>query len=753
MAINQGFKRNDGALYVYQENTDTASISVSMGMANASSLWTMNLSTSANAEPGIGFQPIAINPSTGNIVFTPGGGGSVQVVGTLTVSGGIAFTSDILTLNTAVSAVANSLIFEKDRAGAVIVTGDDLGQIYFKGFDGTDYVTAASVRSDSSGTIAANRVAGSLIFATHPDSASGLTPTDRMTIAPTGAVTVATPDSGTGLTVSGGGLAATGTTTINTTGAATTSIGSTTGASGITFLVGTGNYSLDGVTNSTYTVGASTTTGTITIGGTAQTGTMTLGSSSGTNIVAIGAGEGATTVNIANGTTNAKTVAIGTGAAMANTITLGGTGANVITIGNTQTAGSISLGAAMTTGTISIGGTGAQTGQVDLAPGTGAQTVTLGNGGTAAKTINIGNGIVGNTISIGNGANTSAQIINIANGATAANSTVNILTGAGTAGTQTFNVLASGATRAGAINLGTGAAAHVVSIGTGGTGAVNIGNTTGNTAVTGALSTTTTLTAGTNLLLPTTSSTAGQIQINSVRFFHGFGTNNVFVGPTAGNFTLTTGSAQDTTGIGQNVLSAVTTGTANTALGSSSLQQVAGGDGNTGLGYASGTNYTTTDSHNIAINAQGTTGDSHVMRIGRGTGTGFHQLNKAFISGIRGITTVNADAVAVLIDSAGQLGTVSSSIRFKENVFDMSDDSSPVMNLRPVTFNYKTQPDKKQYGLIAEEVLPIMPDLVVYNQEGEVESVKYQDLPALLLNELQKACERIKRLEDRINKG
>jgi len=167
-------------------------------------------------------------------------------------------------------------------------------------------------------------------------------------------------------------LSSTGATTLATTGASVNTFGNTTGATSLSLLVGTGNFALNGVGASTYTIGAATTTGTIGIGGTAQTGTITLGSSSGTNTVAIGAGAGATTVNIANGV-GGNTIALGTGAAV-NTITLGGTSANVIAIGNTQTAGSISLGGAMTTGTINIGS--ATSGLVTVPPvvGTVAST-------------------------------------------------------------------------------------------------------------------------------------------------------------------------------------------------------------------------------------------------------------------------------------------------------------------------------------------------------------------------------------------
>lgn len=213
----QGFVTINTDPYVYIENTANNTVSMSMGIdSSGTGLFNINLSTSAGAAPGAGFQPMAVDPVTGVITFTPLGGGYVLVDGPLQTTGGVSYAGDILTLNDAASAAANSVIMEKDRSGGVITTGDALGQVYFKGYDGTAYVTGASITSTSSGTIAANRVASNLVFSTHPDSASGLTPTTRMTIASTGAVTIAAPDSGVGLTISGGGLTVTGTTTLNT---------------------------------------------------------------------------------------------------------------------------------------------------------------------------------------------------------------------------------------------------------------------------------------------------------------------------------------------------------------------------------------------------------------------------------------------------------------------------------------------------------------------------------------------------------
>jgi hypothetical protein len=113
-----------------------------------------------------------------------------------------------------------------------------------------------------------------------------------------------------------------------------------------------------------------------------------------------------------------------------------------------------------------------------------------------------------------------------------------------------------------------------------------------------------------------------------------------------------------------------------------------------------------------------------------------------FAAGIRGVTTGNNDAIPVVIDSNGQLGTVSSSRRFKEDINDMDTVSSGLMRLRPVTFRYRKPfadgSKPIQYGLIAEEVADVYPDLVAHSADGQIETVKYQVLDSMLLNELQK---------------
>jgi hypothetical protein len=233
------------------------------------------------------------------------------------------------------------------------------------------------------------------------------------------------------------------------------------------------------------------------------------------------------------------------------------------------------------------------------------------------------------------------------------------------------------------------------------------------------------------------------------------------------------------TAIGKNTLAALTTGTNNAALGSSSLrvlttgnynlavgqglQSLTTGTGNIAVGYGSGlnlitgnynviigtfnsgcgANYTGAESSNISIRNDGVTGESNVIRIGT-MGGGGAQQNRCFIAGITGVAVVG---VNVQVDGNGQLGVVVSSKRYKENIKPMESFSSSIMDLRPVTFNFKKHPDIPAWGLIAEEVAGIFPELVVYDKEDKPESVKYQDLSVLLLNELQKLSRRVEHLE------
>ena len=113
----------------------------------------------------------------------------------------------------------------------------------------------------------------------------------------------------------------------------------------------------------------------------------------------------------------------------------------------------------------------------------------------------------------------------------------------------------------------------------------------------------------------------------------------------------------------------------------------------------------------------------------------------------------------VLIDANGQLGTMSSSFSFKEDIHDMADASSSLLRLRPVTFRYK-QPyadgsKPLDYGLIAEEVANVYPNIVVRDSSGNIQTVQYQKLTPMLVNELQKEHERVHQVEEinRIQEG
>jgi hypothetical protein len=156
------------------------------------------------------------------------------------------------------------------------------------------------------------------------------------------------------------------------------------------------------------------------------------------------------------------------------------------------------------------------------------------------------------------------------------------------------------------------------------------------------------------------------------------------------------------------------------------------GSNNIALGYQAGFNLTT-GSNNIAIGNQSVAAESDTIRIGTGQ-------TRAFIAGISGVGVTGG--VAVVVDNNGQLGIASSSRRTKDDITDMGDSSSVLMQLRPVTFHYKSDQNPKgrmlQYGLIAEEVATVAPNLVAHTSSGEIETVYYQHLAPMLLNEYQK---------------
>jgi hypothetical protein len=184
-------------------------------------------------------------------------------------------------------------------------------------------------------------------------------------------------------------------------------------------------------------------------------------------------------------------------------------------------------------------------------------------------------------------------------------------------------------------------------------------------------------------------------------------------------------------------------GNSNTASGFYALIGNTTGSFNIGLGVHAGNNITT-GSNDIDIGNAGIN-ESNTIRIGTpGTQT------KTFIAGIFG-KTVNANGVPVLVDNTGKLGVVVSSARYKRDIRDMDAASAGMMKLRPVTFRYKNDPSGTlQYGLVAEEVARVYPELVVHGTDGKPLTVRYLELNAMLLNELQKQARENRELRSEV---
>lgn len=279
-----------------------------------------------------------------------------------------------------------------------------------------------------------------------------------------------------------------------------------------------------------------------------------------------------------------------------------------------------------------------------------------------------------------------------------------------------------------------------------------------------------------SVYLQSSSSTAGSLVQNGNRLLHTFGGTSVFLGSGAGNYTMT---GNTNTGVGVLALTNNTSGSFNAALGAFALQGNMSGSANTALGTGAldvntaGSSNTavgvdalghntgsfniaigkdagdglTTGSNNICIGNFGVAAESGTIRIGSGLQT------RTFLAGVRGVTTGAADGLAVLVDSNGQLGTLSSSASVKREIADIGEASSRLRELRPVSFFYRSDTAGiPQYGLVAEEVARVMPELVQFSPTGQAETIRYHFLAPLLLNELQKEQRRSEDQESRIEK-
>jgi hypothetical protein len=169
----------------------------------------------------------------------------------------------------------------------------------------------------------------------------------------------------------------------------------------------------------------------------------------------------------------------------------------------------------------------------------------------------------------------------------------------------------------------------------------------------------------------------------------------------------------------------------NTAIGARALYSNTTGQGSMALGVGAGSNLTTGD-NNIDIGNAGVAGESNTIRIGT---QGTHMAT--YVAGIFGATVT--EGVGVIVDTNGHLGTAVSSMRFKDEIKPMGKASEAILALKPVTFRYKSgKTNTPQFGLIAEDVAEVNPDLIVRDKGGKPYTVRYDQINAMLLNEFLK---------------
>ncbi len=231
--------------------------------------------------------------------------------------------------------------------------------------------------------------------------------------------------------------------------------------------------------------------------------------------------------------------------------------------------------------------------------------------------------------------------------------------------------------------------------------------------------------------------------------FDVLGSNTTGYGNTATGYDalITNSTGGNNTANGAFVLSSNISGDDNTANGINALASNTTGSNNIALGSNAGANLTT-GNFNIHIGNAGVAGESNKICIGtEGTHTA------TYIAGIGGAPLVHGAAVAVGITADGQLGVRASSARFKEAIKPMDKASEAILALKPVTFRYKHELDPDgipQFGLVAEQVEKVNPDLVARDAEGKVFTVRYDEVNAMLLNEFIKEHRKVEELEAKL---
>jgi len=219
-------------------------------------------------------------------------------------------------------------------------------------------------------------------------------------------------------------------------------------------------------------------------------------------------------------------------------------------------------------------------------------------------------------------------------------------------------------------------------------------------------------------------------------------------------------TANSNTAIGsQSLASQLSPANFNTAIGAQALFGHIGNDGNTAVGYqalysdaagsynialGTGAGYNLTGDNNIDIGNAGVAAESNTIRIGT-TGT----QTATYVAGIFGATVT--DGAPLLVDASGHLGTAVSSARLKDDIKPMDKASEAVLALKPVTFRYKKDSKGiRQFGLVAEEVEKVNPDLVVRDKEGDLYTVRYDQVNAMLLNEFLKEHKKVEAQQSKI---
>lgn len=544
-----------------------------------------------------------------------------------------------------------------------------------------------------------------------------------------------------------------------------------------------------------------------------QLGTATIPSTGIVTLDADSGSATGSTVTISGGTTGLTTTASSATMDLTGTLIVanGGTGATTFTshgvlLGNGTSA--VTATANGTTGQVFTATTGSAPGWANPA----ASSITItgdSGGGLTGNSFTFTGGATGLTFAGAGSTETLGGTVVVAHGGTAATSfTAYAPICGGTTTTGALQSASSGISNSGWVLTSTGASSLPTWQAAGGGGGVTIdgdtGSATGSTitfnaasqagatvsfSATGSTVSLNTTDSNSNVAIGVGTSVAGGNSVaigvvasaSSTGFDVAIGQNasatgnSVSIGYGAGS-----GSGSNSISIGQGAIASgstsiaigyqlvtsagansITIGT-NTSAGAANSITIGSGSGGTDDTITIGNNTGGGNSRSITIGnvASGGVNDciflgygvsgagSNALVIGSGTGTGSGQLNSAIICGIQGITVTGS---AVLVSSSNQLGVAISSRKYKENIEDMADASSAIYQLRPVTFNYIVGEDRSQQtGLIAEEVAEVMPSLVVYDKAGDPQTVKYHDLPALLLNEIQKLRHEVDDLKRRL---